>query len=118
MSLTGGTLTYSYETFLQRSLNLFDLPDTTTARANLGVKGISEMSNLVVSTGLVASANYTGYTNDRTLAVDVSKIGAANKVAQFNASGNLALSTTISTYASLGIGTETPSCSLQFNNFL
>jgi len=117
MSLTGGTLTYSYETFLQKSLNLFDLPNTTTARANLGVKGITEMSNLVMSTGLVASANYNT-NNDRTLAVDVSMIGAANKVAQLNASGNLALSTTISTYASFGIGTETPSCSLQFNNFL
>ena len=102
MSLTGGTLTYSYETFLQKSLNLFDLPNTTTARANLGVKGITEMSNLVMSTGLVASANYNT-NNDRTLAVDVSMIGAANKVAQFNASGNLALSTTISTYASLGM---------------
>ena len=37
MSLTGGTLTYSYETFLQRSLNLYDLPSPATARGNLGI---------------------------------------------------------------------------------
>ena len=36
-SLTGGTLTYSYETFLQRSLNLGDLPSAATARGNLGI---------------------------------------------------------------------------------
>ena len=37
MSLTGGTLNYSYETFLQRSLNLGDLPSAATARGNLGI---------------------------------------------------------------------------------
>ena len=37
MSLTGGTLTYSYETFLQRSLNLGDIPSAATARGNLGI---------------------------------------------------------------------------------
>ena len=112
MSLTGGTLTYSYETFLQKSLNLFDLPDTTTARANLGVKGITEMSNLVVSTGLVTSANYNT-NNDRTLAVDVSQTGAANKVAQFSSTGSLSLNTSVSA-SSFGVGTSTPTCSLQF----
>jgi hypothetical protein len=37
MSLTGGTLTYSYETFNQRSLNLGDVPSPVTARGNLGI---------------------------------------------------------------------------------
>ena len=49
MSLTGGTLNYSYESFLQRSLNLGDLPSAATARGNLGINlSTSGTANAVV----------------------------------------------------------------------
>ena len=69
-SATGGQLVFNYNTFLQRGLNLADLSDIPTARANLG---LSTTNNLTIGAGLTPLNGTYNFTAPLTV-----KIGRAH----------------------------------------
>ena len=83
-SATGGQLVFSYNTFLQRGLNLLDLSDVPTARANLG---ISSANGLTFGAGLSAGASAFDFSAPVTVTVNSSTTGTASTIAQYDSSG-------------------------------
>lgn len=106
-SVTGGGLVYSYNTFLQRGLNLLDIQDAGTARANLGLSGTITWGPGLVST----SGSYTP-TSSTTVSVNSSTIGTPSTIAAYDASGNF---TTGGTLMNIGFGSTPAASTLNFN---
>ena len=107
-SATGGQLVFNYNTFLQRGLNLLDVADLPTARANLG---ISSANGLTVGSGLNPSGTTFNFTAPVALSVNSSTTGTASTIAQYDTSGSL----TTSGYVNVGYGTVPTTSVLNFN---
>lgn len=87
-SFTGGGLVFSYNTFLQRGLNLLDVQDPATARSNLGVSAANlGLQPLTFGTGLTTGT--FNATSPATIAVNASTNGTASTIASYDSSGNL-----------------------------
>jgi hypothetical protein len=85
---TRGQLQFNYSTFLQRGLNLWDLPDPAAARAALGITaGGLGLSTLTFGTGLVAGTYNPSAA--ATIAVDYSTAGGANKMVRYDGNGDI-----------------------------
>ena len=107
-SATGGQLVFNYNTFLQRGLNLLDVADLPTARANLG---ISSANGLNIGSGLLPSVTTFNFSAPVNLSVNASTTGTASTIAQYDASGSL----TTSGYVNVGYGTVPTTSILNFN---
>ena len=84
-SITGGGLTFAYNTFLRRELNLADLTDANAARIVLGLNG-----TLTAGSGLLSSGGAFG-TNSANIvfSADMTSTPTANKLVQYDSSGNV-----------------------------
>ena len=107
-SATGGQLVFNYNTFLQRGLNLLDVADLPTARANLG---ISSANGLNIGSGLLPSGTTFNFSAPVNLSVNSSTTGTASTIAQYDTSGSL----TSSGYVNVGYGTVPTTSVLNFN---
>ena len=87
-SITGGTLTFNYNTFCQRGLNLLDVQDAPTARVNLGiVPGNLGLQALTFGTGLVSGS----YNATSAVSINVD----TTKVVPYDANGNLGVTSQV-----------------------
>lgn len=109
-SVTGGGLVFSYNTFLQRGLNLLDVQDPATARFNLGVSAANlGLQPLTFGTGLLPGSFNS--TSPATIAVNASTNGTASTIASYDSSGSLTTSSALNFGAGLasitrGVGTN------------
>jgi hypothetical protein len=106
-SVTGGQLTFAYNTFLQRNNNLGDIQDPAVARTNLG---ISTLGTLTFGTGLLPANGTFNFATPATISVNASSTGTAGSIAQYDSSGSL----TSSGPVNVGYGSVASSSSLNF----
>ena len=86
-SVTGGGLVFSYNSMLQRGLNLLDLQDPATSRLNLGITPANlGLQALTFGTGL-NSGSFNGVTSS-TISVNSSTNGTASTIAAYDSSGS------------------------------
>ena len=94
-SVTGGGLVFSYNSMLQRGLNLLDLQDPATSRLNLGITPANlGLQALTFGSGL-NSGSYNAVTGS-TISVNSSTNGTASTIVAYDGSGNLKVSSTLS----------------------
>ena len=86
-SVTGGGLVFSYNSMLQRGLNLLDLQDPATSRLNLGITPANlGLQSLTFGAGL-NSGSFNGVTSS-TISVNSSTNGTASTIAAYDSSGS------------------------------
>lgn len=93
-SVTGGALTFNYNTFMQRGLCGLDIPDPAAFRAALGVSASgTALPALTLGAGLTGTA-YDG-SAPITATIDSSSTGTANKITKYTASGDVAVNSQV-----------------------
>ena len=109
-SVTGGGLVFSYNSMLQRGLNLLDLQDPATSRLNLGITPANlGLQALTFGSGL-NSGSYNAVTGS-TISVNSSTNGTASTIAAYDSTGGF----TTQGNLTLGNGTTPAATVLNIN---